>query len=180
MSPARISRPPSARTSNSRRRCRARPMRARTSAPSSSATNLPIIISAPPARIARTADCRFQRRRRMKNWKAGAAAQPVDHRRPAACGFRSSAPANIRAWSATSNARRSSRNAAAPASGSAPRAGLYLVTAQRRLSSSSTIRSAASSALSFVVSMRISASSGASYGLSMPVKFLSSPARALA
>ncbi len=44
----------------------------------------------------------------------------------------------------------------------------------------STIRSAASSAPSLVVSIWISACSGGSYGLSMPVKFLSSPARALA
>src|SRR5206468_6776273 len=51
---------------------------------------------------------------------------------------------------------------------------------QRRLISFSTIKSAASSALSLVVSMWISACSGGSYGLSMPVKFLSSPARALA
>ena len=42
----------------------------------------------------------------------------------------------------------------------------------------STIKSAACSAVSRVVSMRISGDSGASYGESMPVKFFSSPARA--
>lgn len=44
----------------------------------------------------------------------------------------------------------------------------------------STIRSAAASGVSRVVSTRISARSGVSYGLEMPVKWAISPARALA
>ena len=115
----------------------------------------------------------------MKNWKAGLLLNQsitgnLLH------GFSVFGLGQYSGSSAISSARRSSRSGAARTCGSEPWAWPIAGRRYRRFSSSSTIRSAASSALSSVVSMWTSGASGGSYGLSMPVKFFSCPARALA